>query len=377
MKRVLSIVMSLALAISCCCCFSVDALAAEGETIYTGFVGANSVDDFEVGSNYVFFMQTFGADEAVINLPDGGAELSVISKTSDTVYVNVVKRGNGFDNCSNGRIKYSTADSSWHYWCGGGAVNNLGPFYAYSYDTGSFTEDDVTAIISAEDVDKDTVKDYTRDEITVYVTVGGTTYAIPYYVLVDGSIDMPAGDDEITVSVGSINKVVKIKVKSEPAPVEAPKKEEPQKVEPVEENDPDIKLEVVSIDKTEVGAVENAEVPGSAFNISSSISNRNLANALKDVVINNNTKINAATGTTKAAPRTLEFYSGKPMAFNNAILRSLANSKVDVVYYFKYDGHLYSITIPAGTNPDLILGNEPFAGPLYVGKVLCTTRLIK
>ena len=58
------------------------------------------------------------------------------------------------------------------------------------------------------------------------------------------------------------------------------------------------------------------------------------------------------------------------------LLKAICDGKKDVVYYFMYKGHLYSVTIPTNVSIEKVLEKNGFAGPLYVGKQLGTTRLI-
>lgn len=70
-------------------------------------------------------------------------------------------------------------------------------------------------------------------------------------------------------------------------------------------------------------------------------------------------------------------YSVKPITINKEVLSTLTAKKVSVVYTFYYNGHLYSVTIPAGVDPAQVLDKDGYAGPLCIGKALGTTKLIK
>ena len=368
MKKIIACILSIAMIAGMSLAIPFDSFAAT-ENIYTGFSGMSSVDDFSVDTNYVLFEQTFSSDDAVISLPDGGAELRVTGKDSDKVYVSVVKKGSGFDNCSSGRIEYNSSDSSWHYWCSGGAVQNRGPFYAYSFSTDTFTEDDISAEVSGDVVTKDTVKTYVKEDISVYVTVNGTKYSIPYYTLTDGTIDMPAGDDEITVTVGSISKTVQISVNNNPVPKKDSKKAEPEKTpmeirEAIEE---DLPVAPVSVDETEFNKTDDAIVPETTYNLSNFITTKGIVKGLNAAVAASN----------KAGSKTVTIYSGKPLCFNETILKTIQDGKKDVTYFFKYKGHLYSVTIPATVDAAKVLEQAGFAGPFYVGQQLGTTKLVK
>ncbi|MCQ2499010.1 MAG: hypothetical protein MJ133_08495 [Lachnospiraceae bacterium] len=73
----------------------------------------------------------------------------------------------------------------------------------------------------------------------------------------------------------------------------------------------------------------------------------------------------------------VSLYTEKPFCFNKSILNAMKNSNKSFVYYFMYKGHLYSVTIPAGTDASKVLEKNGYTGPFYVGKILGTTKFIK
>ena len=68
-------------------------------------------------------------------------------------------------------------------------------------------------------------------------------------------------------------------------------------------------------------------------------------------------------------------YSSDPITFNADMLTALADAAAEFVYMFRYKGHLYKISIPAGVKIDL--EGQVFAGPLYIGAKLGTAVLVK
>ena len=74
---------------------------------------------------------------------------------------------------------------------------------------------------------------------------------------------------------------------------------------------------------------------------------------------------------------TVTIYSDNPIAINKSILNKICNSNIDFVYIFVYNGHVYSVTIPAGTDASMLLQETQSEGPLYIGALLGTTQLIK
>ena len=78
-----------------------------------------------------------------------------------------------------------------------------------------------------------------------------------------------------------------------------------------------------------------------------------------------------------AVKGTVSIYTDKPICFSKYILESIKKNNITLVYYFMHEGHLYRITIPAGADITKLLESNGFAGPLYVGKQLGTSTLIK
>lgn len=70
-------------------------------------------------------------------------------------------------------------------------------------------------------------------------------------------------------------------------------------------------------------------------------------------------------------------YAKDPIAFNNDSLAAVAKSGKALTYVFNYGGHVYSVTIPAGANVNGLLGDSRFAGPLYIGSLFGTTKVVK
>ncbi|MGN0377618.1 MAG: hypothetical protein ACI4ED_08285 [Suilimivivens sp.] len=73
----------------------------------------------------------------------------------------------------------------------------------------------------------------------------------------------------------------------------------------------------------------------------------------------------------------ISIYTEQPICFTREILKSMTKNNIDFVYYFKHEGHLYSVTVPAEVDLETIFKNNKYAGPLYLGYVLGTSKLIK
>lgn len=123
----------------------------------------------------------------------------------------------------------------------------------------------------------------------------------------------------------------------------------------------------VTIDTTQYGKGEESVVPGTSYNLSKFITTKGIVKGIKTAVAaaNNNKKDVA------------EIYTGKPFCFNKEIIKAIQEGNKTVVYYFQYKGHVYSVTIPATVDASKVLEKAGFAGPLYVGQQLGTTKLVK
>lgn len=124
-------------------------------------------------------------------------------------------------------------------------------------------------------------------------------------------------------------------------------------------------IQMVKTDKTQVEAAVDAFVPDKSYNMSAYKTARGFIAGLNKIAKNNR------------GAKSVSIYTGNPICFNKGIINALTKNKIDVVYYFMHKGHLYSVTIPAGTDLNRVLERNGFAGPLYVGKILGTSRLIK
>lgn len=125
----------------------------------------NEVNNFVPGTTYAFLDGVYGPKDAVMML-GSGAVLKAKSEKNDSlkyiqgwygdsakvkVYVDVVKKGKGFDHCSRGGL-YSVPNSGtpteYRYFCYRGGAQNAGPLYAYSYETATLTYQDVSATLN-------------------------------------------------------------------------------------------------------------------------------------------------------------------------------------------------------------------------------------
>lgn len=152
--------------------------------------------------------------------------------------------------------------------------------------------------------------------------------------------------------------------KSEPAKPAEPAKTDLEIREALEMELP---VATVTVDMTQFNKSDSAVVPGTTYNLSNFVTTAGIVKGINTAVVASN----------KNGSDTVTIYSGKPLCFNNAIVKAIQNGKKTVVYYFTYKGHLYSVTVPATVDATKVLEKAGFAGPFYVGAQLGTTRLIK
>lgn len=145
------------------------------------------------------------------------------------------------------------------------------------------------------------------------------------------------------------------------------KGEEAKKPVVVEEVIKDVKQ--VTADKTALALQTEQLIPTTTFNFSSIKTFKGFVTSVEK----------ASQKTLQADPKAkvVSIYTNKPFCFNRNILEAMRKTNQTFVYYFMYKNHLYSVTVPAGTDPSKVLEKNGCAGPLYIGKVLGTTVLIK
>lgn len=155
-----------------------------------------------------------------------------------------------------------------------------------------------------------------------------------------------------------------------PAPAPAPKKEAPAEPPTPEEElraaeEEALPLAIVETDKNQVAKDDTGIVPDKAYNLSAYVTTKGFVSALNKIV-----KANAEA-------KSVSIYTGKAFTFNKGIVEAINKGGKEVVYYFKHAGHIYSVTVPANVDAAKVLEANGHAGPLYVGKVLGTTSLVK
>lgn len=150
----------------------------------------------------------------------------------------------------------------------------------------------------------------------------------------------------------------------------APKKEAPaEPPTPAEElraaEEEALPLAIVETDKNQVAKDDTGIVPDKAYNLSAYVTTKGFVSALNKIA--------------KANPeaKSVSIYTGKAFTFNKGIVEAINKGGKEVVYYFKHAGHIYSVTVPANVDAAKVLEANGHAGPLYVGKVLGTTSLVK
>ena len=199
--------------------------AAGSGTMYQNFSEITNAANLTNDQTYIFLTKHYSSADAVTTLSGGNATLTITTTANGgssnmqsyggytyDKYVDVAKAGTGFDTCLMGAIYYGAVSSfedmvgtpgtGWYYWCDGGGVCGVGPFYAYTYDTVTFTESDVVVTVDMSGV-TDTV---TKDKLSVKVK----GYNVTDYTITDGSISdsdmtigLNVGGVDVTKNVGS------------------------------------------------------------------------------------------------------------------------------------------------------------------------------
>ena len=180
--------------------------------IYSDFQEITSAADLTDGHTYFFSPIKLTGNTGITALPNGSSQLTMTSTTngSDTnasgdgsytiqKYADVLQSGTGFDSCTSGGIWYGVISTpfsygsgktsgsdpypAWYYWCNGGGVHGVGPFYCYSYTETTYSAAD--AVVSLND-------NFNGDTTTITssmlnVKINGNT--ISSYTLTDPSVN--------------------------------------------------------------------------------------------------------------------------------------------------------------------------------------------
>ncbi|MBQ0041956.1 MAG: hypothetical protein KBS85_01370 [Lachnospiraceae bacterium] len=148
-----------------------------------------------------------------------------------------------------------------------------------------------------------------------------------------------------------------------------------EQIKKLEQQETEKEIQTVVVDTTGVKDEAEQVIPQETFNLSTIKTVKGFVCAIQKV-LDKAEKLEYVTATT-AVPKPVSIYTEKPVCFNKTIAAAFTNAKMDVVYYFTYKGHLYSVTIPAGTDLKAIMDKVPYAGPLYIGYILGTSQIIK
>lgn len=204
MKKILSLLLVITMIIAIC---PIPTKAATTGTLYCDFTEITTDAGLSAGTEYMFLTTHYTSSDAVTTIGAGNAKLRVTDTansggtklTGDGYtmgrYVEVVTAGTGFDGCPNGAITYTKG--AWYYWCSGGGVHHVGPFYAFSYTQKSFSASDINVTVNYNTLNTtDTV-----DKSDLNIQVAG--YNVSDYTITDGSIS--PSDRQITLNVGGVS----------------------------------------------------------------------------------------------------------------------------------------------------------------------------
>lgn len=121
-----------------------------------------------------------------------------------------------------------------------------------------------------------------------------------------------------------------------------------------------ITVDILGVDKTDVDSM-----PKQTYNLSSFVTAKGFMTSIDKIA-----KL-------RQGETSISIYTKQPICYTEEILKSMAKNNIDFVYYFRHKGHLYCVTIPAEADLEIIFKNNKYVGPLYIGYVLGTSKLIK
>lgn len=187
---------------------------AANATLYYGFSKVTGLSNLSVGTTYLFCGDSMlNSNNCYISIPSGSATLKITSNTgisggswsnaSDAKGVDVVAKGQGFDSCSKGNVKYY--NSAFYYACNAGGVTDVGPFYVYTYK--STTNYTVSGSVKAgKSISTTGVTTFSNSDLEVKVSIpGDKTYTINSFTITDGTVNPNNGDSTITVNFNGVS----------------------------------------------------------------------------------------------------------------------------------------------------------------------------
>lgn len=123
--------------------------------------------------------------------------------------------------------------------------------------------------------------------------------------------------------------------------------------------------ETIILDATGVDKTGLESMPKQTYNLSSFVTAKGFMTSIDKIA------------KSRQGETSINIYTEQPICFTREILKSMTKNNIEFVYYFKHKGHLYSVTVPAQVDLETIFKNNKYAGPLYLGYVLGTSKLIK
>lgn len=123
--------------------------------------------------------------------------------------------------------------------------------------------------------------------------------------------------------------------------------------------------ETVILDATGVDKTGLESMPKQTYNLSSFVTAKGFMASIDKIA------------KSRQGETSISIYTEQPICFTREVLKSMTKNNIEFVYYFKHKGHLYSVTVPAKVDLEAIFKNNKCAGPLYLGHVLGTSKLIK
>ena len=201
------------------------------------------------------------------------------------------------------------------------------------------------------------------DEATGTVTFASNKYSVftlvpltesnNQYDPIEVEPDVPAESESETSSEGS----------DEPAVLKTSGETSDNTYFVIEQQEINRNPETIILDATGVDKTGLESMPKQTYNLSSFVTAKGFMTSIDKIA------------KSRQGETSINIYTEQPICFTREILKSMTKNNIEFVYYFKHKGHLYSVTVPAQVDLETIFKNNKYAGPLYLGYVLGTSKL--
>ncbi|HMM06783.1 MAG TPA: InlB B-repeat-containing protein [Clostridiales bacterium] len=189
-------------------------------TEYSNFSEITDSSHLVTGDTYYFSQDPLSAGAVLTSIPDGCAVLRITTTANSSYglaqddgytiqkFVDVIAKGDGFDDCINGGILSGTVNTfsgidgtpgdGWYYWCDGGGVHGAGPYHCYGCDIKTLTATDAIVTMNSNFKENTT----TIDSSMFSVAFDGSV--VTGYSLTDTAVNLGTGDYTFTFTYRGI-----------------------------------------------------------------------------------------------------------------------------------------------------------------------------